>query len=132
MEVYTQCWGWNPPDVSTPYTSSRDVARTMLGFWFLSPTAALKLLLCLLCSSQALLAAKTARLSPRSSCSFKSDWKLKPGHLFCRTQYRVDTHVMLKSYQLLKMSFLVKCHRNQCPRVSFKNIATLMDSINSA
>lgn len=120
------------PDVSTPYTSSRDVASTMLGFWFLSLTAALKLLLCPLCSSQALLAARTGRLCSRSSCSFKSDWKLKPGHLFCRRQCRVGTHVMLKSYQLLKMSFLGKCHRNQCPRVSLKNIATLTDSTNSA
>lgn len=117
------------PDLSMPYTSSRNAAWAVLGGQASEPDCRPKASP-VASPAVAILSQQPAQLSPHSSRSFKSDWKMKPGHLFCRTQCRVDTLVMLKSYLLLKMSFLVKCHRNQCPRVSLKNAATLMDSTN--
>lgn len=113
MEVYTQCWVRNLmfPCLTLVPECSQGEAGSLASESDCCPDAS---------PAFSPAAARTDRLSSRSPCAFKSDWKLKPGHLFCRTQYRVDTHVMLKSYQLLKMSFLVKCHRNQGPRVSFK------------
>jgi hypothetical protein len=56
-------------------------------------------------------------------CSFKSNCKMNPSHLFCRKRFTIGTGITLKSYQLYKMSFVVKCHGNKCPKVSLKNAA---------